>query len=1094
MDDIASLGLRIDAAQASVATAALDKMAAAGGRAEAAANKLSTAEQRLEKSTGAAADAAMDAVRAAQLLAGEQEAVIGTANRLNAAHGKVINTSKVLQQTTLNLGRQFSDIGVQLAGGQRPLLVLTQQLPQIADGFAVAAQQGLGFKAVMAGLRTQALALVATFGPWIAGITAIGAGVFYLWNQHEKAKKKAEELTKQIDEMSKALEKSVPSLVDQANSSEVAAEGARNFEAWLAKSNASLATYAERLKTATVNQYMLAAATTKAAADELRQANTRKTARALVYTGGGGVEGLRRYQAELAQAEENLRLADARAKAAMDAPLKAFTDNHSKAAKAVKETTREIALFTDVLVAEKEIWPERDAALQAAERQTKALASAQQALNDNIKASDRPATGLENMATELQRVADEAYAVTRTIEDIAYAINKNDWTSALAGLVNVLANVSTAFKNAATAKEKYAAVAQLAQGVGSAIGGKGGAVVGGAGSGALAGLGVASSLTTLGLAVPGPGWALAAGGAILGALGGLFGSSKAKKQEKAEAEARRLAEEQARLQAVANEARSLEIQKIELTFGALAAEVARREDVLKAMDASNQAAQKEVWALQDAAAAKARDEAVAAEAAQRASDIAATRRDLEIQLLEAQDKGSEAAKMRLADERALLDESLQNLFDQVQAERELTLARNEAEAQAQRLANQQKSIQDRIDELTLSSSQMLLKKRDEEMQAALKLDASLGPLLKALYGLEDAATAAATAAEDAANKAKTAADLRTAQQSDAASLVAAARQNLKAAYDAQVSEIKAGRDQMAGYAASFREFRLGLSGAAETGANFYAIAAKARLGDTDAMGQLVGAAQAANSSAMSGASTQLEFLREQARIRAAVQAAEDTATRQVSIADKQLAALEAQVAGFITVNESVLTVAAGIAGVISAINVLNATFGGAMANPGRSWGANPEANKALARAGYAGDFGSGGFQAWAAQQDETTRAKLREILTQQGQAYRIAFASGGVFTSPTDFRMGPQLGQMAEAGPEAIMPLVQTSGGLGVRAVGSDNADLKAEIRDLKETVNAALIAIAKNTSRGARAGERHLDLFGQVTEGGDAMRTTEAA
>lgn len=1069
MDDIASLGLRIDAAQANTAAVALDKMAAAGGRAEASANKLSTAEQRLEKSTGAAADAALGAVRAAQLLAGEQEAVIGTANRLNAAHGKVINTSKVLQQTTLNLGRQFSDIGVQLAGGQNPLLVLTQQLPQIADGFAVAAQQGLGFKAVLTGLRTQALALVATFGPWIAGITAVGAGVFYLWNQHEKAKKRAEELTKEIDAMSKALEKSVPSLIDQANSSEVAAEGARNFESWLDKSNGSLATYAERLKTATVNQYLLAAATAKAAADELRQANTRKTARALVYTGGGGVEGLRRYQAELAQAEENLRLADARAKAAMDAPLKAFTDSHSKAAKAIRETTREIGLFTDVLVAEKEIWPARDAALQAAQRQTKALASAQQALNDNIKASDRPATGLENMATELQRVADEAYAVTRNIEDIAYAINKNDWTSALAGLVKVLANVSNAFKTAATAKEKYAAVAQLAQGVGSAVGGTGGAVVGGAGSGALAGLGVASSLTTLGLAVPGPGWALAAGGAILGALGGLFGSSKAKKQAKAEAEAQRLAQEQARLLEIANQARQIEIEKIRLTQGALAAEMATRDDILKKTDPSNQAALKDLWTAQDDAKTL----------------------ELGIQLLEAKGLAEEALYNRQKQQLAGLAEADQITQKAIWAEQELTKVREAAAETARQVAEQQKSIQDRIDEMTLSASQLTLKKRDEEMQAALKLDASLGPLLKTLYGLEDGAKSA----EDAANKAKTAADLRAAQQTDAANLVAGARASLKAAYDAQVSEIKAGRDQMAGYAASFREFRMGLSGAAESGASFYAIAAKARLGDTDAMGQLVGAAQAANSSAMSGASTQVEFLREQARIREAVQAAEETAGRQVSIADKQLAALEAQVSGLITVNDSVLSVASAVAALKSALKVQDMAFGGAMANPNREWGANPDVNKLLARTtGYAGDFGAGGWQAWIEAQDESTKAKGRAVLMAQGQSYRAGFAVGGVFTSPTDFRMGSQLGQMAEAGPEAIMPLVQTGGGLGVRAVGSDNADLKAEIRDLKETVNAALIAIAKNTSRGARAGERHLDLFGQVTEGGDAMRTTEAA
>jgi len=987
MDDIASLGLRIDAAQAVTATAALDKMAAAGGRAEASANKLATAEQRLEKSTGAAADAALDAVRAAQLLAGEQEAVIGTANRLNAAHGKVINTSKVLQQTTLNLSRQVADIGTQLGSGQSPLLILIQQGPQIADAFAYAATQGLSFKAALAGVRAQALGLIATFGPWIAGVTAVGAGIFYLWNQHEKAKKKAEELTKQIDDMTKALEKSVPSLVDQANSSEVAAEGARNFEAWLAKSNASLATYAERLKTATVNQYMLAAATAKATADELREANTRKTARAVVYTGGGGAEGLRRYQAELAQAEENLRLADARAKAAMDAPLKAFTDNHSKAAKAVKETTREIGLFTDVVVAEKEIWPERDAAMQAAEKQTKALKEAQQALNDSLSKADRPATALENLITELDRVIDRADLARNAVDDIYYGIRNRDWAGAFAGLLRTIEQIKVAFDRAASSKDRMSAAAGVAQGVGNAIGGSTGSAIAGAASGALTGFTVA-----------GPVGAVVGG--LIGGISSLFGSSKAKKQAKAEAEAQRLAQEQARLLEIANQARQIEIEKIRLTQGELAAELARRDDVLKAMATENQAAQKELWNLQDAAAAKAAADA-------KASEIATQRKDLEIQLLEAMGKTDEVAKLRLADERALIDESLRGLFDQVQAERELTAAR-------------------------------------------------------------DAATEAAQRAKDAA------ASLLASQQADAANLVSAARASLKAAYEAQVAEITAGRDQMAGYAQSFREFRLGLSGAAASGANFYAIAAKARLGDTDAMGQLVGAAQAANSSAMSGASTQVEFLREQARIRAAVQAAEDTATRQVSIADQQLSALTAQVSALGILNESTLTVAAGIAGVISAINILNGTFGGALANPGRSWGANPDANMALARqTGFSGDFGGGGFQAWIMQQDEATKAKAREILAQQGQAYRIAFATGGSFT------VGGDGG--TDTTPVSFMATRN-------EVVNVSREDVMAALLDETRALRAEVAALRPHMATTAANTGKTASVLNEVTRGGDSM------
>jgi len=598
-------------------------------------------------------------------------------------------------------------------------------------------------------------------------------------------------------------------------------------------------------------------------------------------------------------------------------------------------------------------------ASKASTENERAIANARLGVLEQIQNNEVKAAKRANIADGITEVGD-------ALSNYAKAFDSNLASKISQGFNNV----ANAFATGGPIAAAMAAFSEL----GKAVGGSTGAFIQGFGS-----------------------------GGIVGGVLSLFGYNKAKKKARAAEEAQRLAEEQARIEEVANERRALEIALMEAQGDAAGALAAKRADELAKIDASNRAMQEQLWALEDAAEAKAKADALAAEAAQKAADIAATRHGLEIDLLEAMGRTDEASKMRVADQRAALDESLRGLFDQIQAERELTAAR-------------------------------------------------------------EAATAAA----------KAAADLRTAQQSDAANLLATARANLKAAYDAQVSEIKAGRDQMQGYADSFREFRMGLSGAAASGADFYRIAAKARLGDTDAMGQLVGAAQAADTSARSGASTQLEYLREQTKIRAAVQAAEDTATRQVSIADKQLAALEAQVSGFVTLNESTLTVAAGISAVVSAINTLNMTFGGAMSNPGRDWGRNPDSNQALARqTGYSGDFGGGGFQKWIEQQSEATKATARDVLTASGQAYRIAFAAGGVFTSPTDFRMGDQLAQMAEAGPEAIMPLVQTGGGLGVRAVGADNVELKAEIRDLKEVLNAALIAIAKNTSESARIARR---------------------
>lgn len=88
---------------------------------------------------------------------------------------------------TRNLGRQVSDIGVGLAGGQSPFLILAQQAPQVADALA-----DTGGKA----------AKVAMFfaGPWGAALLAAGSIVGVLAGKlleegdaSDKAKKAAQE-------------------------------------------------------------------------------------------------------------------------------------------------------------------------------------------------------------------------------------------------------------------------------------------------------------------------------------------------------------------------------------------------------------------------------------------------------------------------------------------------------------------------------------------------------------------------------------------------------------------------------------------------------------------------------------------------------------------------------------------------------------------------------------------------------------------------------------------------------------------------------------------------------------------------------------
>ena len=78
------------------------------------------------------------------------------------------------------------------------------------------------------------------------------------------------------------------------------------------------------------------------------------------------------------------------------------------------------------------------------------------------------------------------------------------------------------------------------------------------------------------------------------------------------------------------------------------------------------------------------------------------------------------------------------------------------------------------------------------------------------------------------------------------------------------------------------------------------------------------------------------------------------------------------------------------------------------------------------------------------------------------------FATGGAFTNgivstPTMFSMG----HMGEAGPEAIMPLTNIGGSLGIRATMPDNSELIAEVKELQALVARLLYAneaTARNT------------------------------
>ena len=110
------------------------------------------------------------------------------------------------------------------------------------------------------------------------------------------------------------------------------------------------------------------------------------------------------------------------------------------------------------------------------------------------------------------------------------------------------------------------------------------------------------------------------------------------------------------------------------------------------------------------------------------------------------------------------------------------------------------------------------------------------------------------------------------------------------------------------------------------------------------------------------------------------------------------------------------------------------------------------------------------------------------------QTYGIAegrkYAKGGIFdnsivTAPTIFNAS----LMGEAGPEAIMPLGKMpDGSLGVRGAGADNAELIAEIKNLK----AELIHMKQYVAKTSSSTEESRKLLDEVVRGGSAITVNQ--
>lgn len=474
------------------------------------------------------------------------------------------------------------------------------------------------------------------------------------------------------------------------------------------------------------------------------------------------------------------------------------------------------------------------------------------------------------------------------------------------------------------------------------------------------------------------------------------------------------------------------------------------------------------------------------------------------------------------------------------------------------VADKAKSIQDRIDDLVMTPAQKLAKSREAEEEAVKALDASLLPLLKSLWAVEDAAQAAADAEALAKGRSGALADLMDAQglteqakkirrdlaladvkdpvqqdymrrtwaAQDAAEKVAAARDVLTEAYQREHDAIQATKGKFKELSTSLRAFSASLT-TTIAGADlatryrmarqtFQATASLARLGDADAMGRLQVDGEAFTAASRDYVSTSQDYLRDVGLVRSAVDEAADTADRQVSIAERQLEALDASVQGLIQINASVVSVAQAIAG-LQAANQAAAAAGvvsvGGQPVPGAQTNPAPTpplttAQKALNNAAFWWSLTNSSVGQATANDpsDINTYAKgmaaqyspgYMDIVNSQGivaanalvEAGKLTYTQGGSlkFATGGGFEVG------GSGPPDSKLFNLALSPGEAVNVRRADQPDDQSLINELRR-LREELADLRATSARIATSNDKMERTLTNVTEGGRAMQTQAAA
>ena len=454
-----------------------------------------------------------------------------------------------------------------------------------------------------------------------------------------------------------------------------------------------------------------------------------------------------------------------------------------------------------------------------------------------------------------------------------------------------------------------------------------------------------------------------------------------------------------------------------------------------------------------------------------------------------------------------------------------------AAAIAQERANKRAELE--IELLRAQGDELAAVTREREKELA-ALDSVSAAIQRQIYALTDWKK---TVAEAESAVAKAEADLRQAYDREVARLegiiggVDAARRDLEQAYNRERSAIEATVNGVEGLIASLRDFRDELNlnplAGASPGQGREAALGQFRSASAEDLPQ---AGRAFLDASMGSARTMAEFQRDRALVARAIDEVAAASQAQLTDAEKQLAALDKQVAGLIAANDNLLSVEQAIRNLVTAeqaaaeataqLDALNAQVG-ALINLNAGFMSVAQAIDNLASAQQAlaaaqaakpsGAAGAGaayeavGFDGYVDRNADLAslyaagtgmargRSKAEfgqyhwERYGQAEDRFYRPFANGGAFaggvvSAPTAFPMG----MMGEAGPEAIMPLVNRGGRLGVEAA---NDGLKEEIAGLRQE----MAALRSASERTARATEDAKDVLEGAARGQLSL-TTEAA